>query len=151
MALQWKLVIDCRDPNTLADFWAAALGYAVEDPSALIAQLLAAGQLHPEAVVSYGGGQRFAGLAAIRHPGDSFDEISGMGRGQRILFQAVPEVKSGKNRLHIDVHDDGGDLEGLVLRLEQIGAVRSSFVDQGPAGRWWVMRDPEGNEFCAAA
>lgn len=150
MTLHWKLVIDCTNANLLADFWAAALGYTVEDPSALIAQLIAGGQLPEAAVVAHNGGRRFAGLAAIRHPDDSFDPFSGTGRGRRILFQAVPEIKTTKNRLHIDVHDDGGDLESLVQRLENLGASRLNFVDQGPAGRWWVLQDPEGNEFCAA-
>ncbi|QIK63976.1 glyoxalase/bleomycin resistance/dioxygenase family protein [Leucobacter viscericola] len=153
MALNWKLVIDCREPNVLAEFWAAALEYLVEDPSALITQLRTAGQLPDAAVVDYGGGQRFAGLAAIRHPEDPFNELSGVGQGRRILFQEVPEKKVVKNRLHIDVH--GGDgtpeaLEALTVRLESLGAERLKLVDQGPAGRWWVMRDPEGNEFCAA-
>lgn len=150
MTLHWKLVVDCADANRLADFWAAALGYEVEDPSALITQLLAAGQLPPASVVTYAGGQRFAGLAAVRHPDEPFDGLSGVGQGRRILFQTVPEPKVVKNRLHLDLHDDSGDLEGLVVRLEQLGAVRVNHVDQGPAGRWWVMRDPEGNEFCAA-
>ena len=150
MALHWKLVVDSRDPNTLADFWASALGYDIEDPSALIGDLLAEGQLPPAAVIDVDGGQRFRGLAAIRHPDDPFDALSGVGQGRRILFQAVPEAKAGKNRLHIDVHGGSGDLEGLVARLEQIGATRIEQVDQGPAGRWWIMRDPEGNEFCAA-
>lgn len=153
MALDWKLVIDCRDANALADFWAGALEYTVEDPSALIARLIDAGQLPEAAVVEHGGGRRFIGLAAIRHPEDPFEELSGMGRGRRILFQAVPEAKIIKNRLHIDVH--GADataagLETLVTRLEGLGAERVEFIDQGPAGRWWVMRDPEANEFCAA-
>ena len=150
MALHWKLVIDCRDANALADFWASALKYEVEDPSALIAQLVSAGHLPTAAVVAHGDGRRFAGLAAIRHPDDPFDAVSGVGQGRRILFQAVPEEKRGKNRLHIDVHDDGGDINGLVSRLEGLGATRVELVDQGPAGRWWVMQDPEGNEFCAA-
>ncbi|QIM17995.1 glyoxalase/bleomycin resistance/dioxygenase family protein [Leucobacter coleopterorum] len=153
MALYWKLVIDCGDPNVLADFWAAALEYLVEDPSALIAQLRAAGQLPDAAVVDYGGGQRFAGLAAIRHPEDPFDELSDVGHGRRLLFQEVPEKKIVKNRLHIDVHGGDGSpesLETLVERLERLGAERVKLVDQGPAGRWWVMHDPEGNEFCAA-
>lgn len=150
MALHWKLVIDCRDANALADFWASALKYEVEDPSALIAQLVSAGHLPTAAVVEHGDGRRFAGLAAIRHPDDPFDPVSGVGQGRRILFQAVPEEKRGKNRLHIDVHDDGGDINALVSRLEDLGATRVEHVDQGPAGRWWVMQDPEGNEFCAA-
>ncbi|MCV7193959.1 VOC family protein [Mycolicibacterium brumae] len=149
MALHWKLVIDCTDANAIADFWAHALGYQVEDPSALIEHLLSERQLPESAVAEHGGGKRFAGLAAVRHPHDPFDAFSGVGHGRRILFQQISEPKAGKNRLHIDVHDDGGDLDALVLRLEQLGATRVGLVDQGPAGRWWVMRDPEGNEFCA--
>lgn len=63
-----------------------------------------------------------------------------MGAGRRLLFQEVPEEKSGKNRLHIDIHGEPGGLGQLVERLE----------GQGPPGHWWVMRAPEGNEFCAA-
>lgn len=150
MPLSWKLVIDSRDALTLADFWAAALDYEVEDPSALIRQLLAAGHISDEAVTEHHGCSSFRGTAAIRHPEDPFDETSGVGHGRRVLFQDVPESKSGKNRLHIDVHRPSGDLEDLVVRLEGLGATRLREVDQGPAGHWWVMQDLEGNEFCAA-
>ncbi|MCP2292638.1 VOC family protein [Nocardia amikacinitolerans] len=150
MALNWKLVIDSKNAPALADFWAAALEYEVEDPSPLIEQLLAAGHLGEDAVAEHGGRKIFRGLAGIRHPEDPFDPLSGVGRGRRLLFQDVPEDKSGKNRLHIDVHGESGDLEGLVARLEGLGATRVREFDNGPAGHWWVMRDPEGNEFCAA-
>ncbi|WUH98665.1 glyoxalase/bleomycin resistance/dioxygenase family protein [Spirillospora sp. NBC_00431] len=150
MVLGWKLVIDSTDASTLADFWAAALGYEVEDPGALIERLLAAGRIGADAVVEHRGRKTFRGYAAIRHPEDPFDEASGVGRGRRLLFQDVPERKSGKNRLHIDVHSEPGGLDALVARLEGLGATRVNEVDQGPAGHWWVMRDPEGNEFCAA-
>ena len=95
-----------RDAPALADFWAAALEYEVEDPGALITQLLGAGHLNAEAVVEHRGGQLFRGLAAIRHPDDPFDPTSGVGHGRRLLFQDVPEAKSGKNRLHVDIHSD---------------------------------------------
>ncbi|RKS68407.1 hypothetical protein BZB76_6671 [Actinomadura pelletieri DSM 43383] len=150
MALGWKLVIDSTDAATLADFWAAALEYEVEDPSTLIEGLLAAGRLPEEAVVEHRGRKTFRGYAAIRHPDDPFDETSGVGHGRRLLFQDVPERKSGKNRLHIDVHSEPGGLDALVTRLEKLGATRVQEQDKGPAGHWWVMRDPEGNEFCAA-
>jgi hypothetical protein len=150
MALQWKLVVDARNAAEIADFWAAALEYHVEDPSKLIEQLLAAGHLPAEAVVEHRGRKNFRGYAAIRHPDDPFDETSGVGRGRRLLFQDVPEAKSGKNRLHIDLHAEPGGLEELVARLEQLGATRVREFDHGPAGHWWLMRDPEGNEFCAA-
>ncbi|RBQ16187.1 glyoxalase/bleomycin resistance/dioxygenase family protein [Spongiactinospora rosea] len=149
MALSWKLVIDSRDAPALADFWAAALEYEVEDPSALIERLLGAGHIGEEAIVEHRGRKVFRGYAAVRHPDDPFDEVSGVGRGRRLLFQEVPEGKSGKNRLHIDVHGEPGGLDKLVSRLEGLGATRVREVDQGPAGHWWVMLDPEGNEFCA--
>lgn len=144
------MVIDSTNAAALADFWAAALEYEVEDPSALVEQLLAAGRLGAEAVLEHRGRRTFRGYAAIRHPEDPFDQASGVGRGRRLLFQDVPEPKSGKNRLHIDVHSEPGGLDQLVARLEELGATRVREVDQGPAGHWWVMRDPEGNEFCAA-
>jgi hypothetical protein len=150
MPLSWKLVIDSANAPVLADFWAAALDYEVEDPSALIEQLLGAGHLGAEAVVEHGGHKIFRGLAGIRHPDDPFDAASGVGRGRRLLFQDVPEGKSGKNRLHVDIHSEPGGLAELVTRLEGLGATRVHEVDQGPAGHWWVMRDPEGNEFCVA-
>ena len=150
MAMGWKLVVDSGNAPVLADFWAAALDYEVEDPSALIEQLLAAGHVDAEAVVEHGGRKLFRGLAGIRHPDDPFDATSGIGHGRRLLFQDVPEAKSGKNRLHIDIHAEPGGLDELVTRLEELGATRVREVDQGPAGHWWVMQDPEGNEFCAA-
>ncbi|ONM48606.1 VOC family protein [Nocardia donostiensis] len=150
MALNWKLVIDSRNAAALADFWAAALEYEVEDPTALIEHLLAAGQLREDAIAEHHGRKTFRGYAAIRHPDDPFDQTSGVGRGRRLLFQDVPEEKSGKNRLHIDVHSEPGDLDGLVARLEELGATRVQEIDKGPAGHWWIMQDPEGNEFCAA-
>lgn len=150
MTLTWKLVVDSTNAPALADFWAAALEYEVEDPSALVGQLLAAGHIGEEAVTEHGGRKLFRGYAAIRHPEDPFHPTSGVGQGRRLLFQDVPESKSGKNRLHIDVHAGPGGLEELVTRLEGLGATRVSEVDKGPAGHWWLMRDPEGNEFCAA-
>ena len=148
MAVHWKLVIDSLNAAAAADFWAAALDYEVEDPSALIEQLLAAGHLTDAAVLEHHGRKTFRGYAAIRHPDDPFDDTSGVGSGRRLLFQEVPEPKSGKNRLHLDVHSEPGGLEALVTRLEALGATRLHEVDRGPAGHWWVMRDPEGNEFC---
>jgi hypothetical protein len=149
MPLSWKLVIDSANAPDLADFWAAALEYEVEDPSPLIERLLTTGQIAAESTVEHHGHKIFRGYAAVRHPDDPYDETSGVGRGRRILFQDVPEAKSGKNRLHIDVHSEPGSLEKLVTRLEDLGATRVREFDKGPAGHWWVMRDPEGNEFCA--
>ncbi|NIJ12100.1 hypothetical protein FHU38_002444 [Saccharomonospora amisosensis] len=151
MALHWKLVLDSRNAPALADFWAAALGYELEDNSALIDRLLAAGMVEPGQIGEHRGRRIFRGFAAIRHPDDPFDADTGVGKGRRLLFQDVPEEKTGKNRLHIDVHHAEAEALGdLVARLESLGATRVREVDQGPAGHWWVMHDPEGNEFCAA-
>ena len=150
MALNWKLVVDSQNAPELAVFWAAALEYEVENPSALVEQLLSASRITVEQTVERDGRRTFRGLAAIRHPDDPFDEVSGVGRGRRVLFQDVPEQKAGKNRLHVDIHSGPEGPSALVVRLEGLGASRVREVDQGPAGHWWVMRDPEGNEFCVA-
>jgi len=150
MPLNWKLVIDSTNAPALADFWAAALDYELEDPGTLIEQLLAAGHIDEDSIAEHHGRKIFRGYAAIRHPDDPFDKTSGIGHGRRLLFQDVPESKSGKNRLHLDVHSEPGGLDELVTRLENLGATRVREVDQGPAGHWWIMQDPEGNEFCVA-
>jgi hypothetical protein len=144
-ALDWKLVVDTHDAPALADFWAAALGYEVEDNSALIDRLLAAGRLPEAAVAEHNGSRVFWGFAAIRHPEEPYAEEMGIGRGRRILFQDVPEPKATKNRLHIDVHAGPQARDATVARLESLGATRVEEVDKGPAGRWWVMRDPNAS------
>ena len=77
MALSWKLVIDSANASTLADFWAEALDYEVEDPSALIQQLLAAGRIGVEAIVKHRGRTTFRGYAAIRRPDDLNIDVHG--------------------------------------------------------------------------
>jgi catechol 2,3-dioxygenase-like lactoylglutathione lyase family enzyme len=62
----------------------------------------------------------------------------------KLIFLKVPEEKSGKNRLHLDVRGD--DQAAEVARLESLGASRAD-IGQGEV-TWVVMRDPEGNEFC---
>lgn len=148
MALDWKLVVDTHDALAVAQFWAAALEYELEDPSNLVRQLRDTGQLPTAAIREHGDKLYFHGLAGIRHPDDPYDNHTGIGHGRRILFQDVPEAKSIKNRLHIDIHAD--DRDATVARLETLGATRVTEFDKGPAGHWWVMRDPEGNEFCVA-
>jgi catechol 2,3-dioxygenase-like lactoylglutathione lyase family enzyme len=70
------------------------------------------------------------------------------GRGLEIGFQQVPERKVVKNRLHLDLLPVDGDWNTEVERLEALGAERVQFFDHDPTQTWWVMRDPEGNEFC---
>ncbi|MFH0242905.1 VOC family protein [Streptomyces sp. HK10] len=147
--LGWKLVIDCADPHRQADFWAAALGYRVEDNNALIERLLGLGVVGEDILVEHHGRRAWRDLAAARHPEDPADPESGAGLGRRLLFQRVPEPKTVKNRLHIDVHSGPGRREETVARLEDLGAAVTRRVKE-PGGEWTVMADPEGNEFCVA-
>ncbi|MFF2547390.1 VOC family protein [Kitasatospora sp. NPDC058063] len=147
MPLHWKLVIDCADPHRQAAFWAAALEYRQEDHGSLITRLLAAGAVGPKDVTELDGRPAWRSLAAVRHPEDPFDPASDTGLGRRVLFQAVPEPKRGKNRLHLDVHPGPGEREATVARLGSLGATVLRHVEE-PGGAWTVMGDPEGNEFC---
>ena len=63
-----------------------------------------------------------------------------------MLFQIVPEGKSVKNRLHLDLRPSGS-MAAEVARLEEAGASAITRVDEG-GSFWTVMGDPEGNEFC---
>jgi hypothetical protein len=98
MTLHWKIVIDCADPHAQAAFWAEALGYLVEDNSALVERLRAAGAVPAEAVVTAAGRAAFRDLQAVRHPDDPVQEGTGVGLGRRLLFQRVPERKTVKAR-----------------------------------------------------
>ncbi|MEV6910205.1 VOC family protein [Amycolatopsis sp. NPDC051071] len=62
-----------------------------------------------------------------------------------LLFQPVPEEKSGKNRLHLDVAPIELDQREEVARLVSLGA---KVVTDEEADPWVVLTDPEGNEFC---
>lgn len=62
-----------------------------------------------------------------------------------LVFLGVPESKTVKNRLHIDLAPE--DRDAAVERLKQLGA-RPVDVGQGPDVSWVVLADPEGNEFC---
>ncbi|MBD2817846.1 VOC family protein [Streptomyces parvulus] len=145
--LHFKIVIDATAPHAQADFWAAALHYTVEDHSALIEKLLGFGAVPPELTVESHGRRAWRDLAAVRHPDDPYQEESGTGLGRRLLFQRVPEAKTGKNRVHLDVHATEGRRAEEVARLEALGASVLRQVKE-PGGEWVVMADPEGNEFC---
>jgi catechol 2,3-dioxygenase-like lactoylglutathione lyase family enzyme len=147
MALDWKVVIDCADPQAQAAFWAAALGYAVEDNRVLIERLLGGGAIPQDAVVTVEGRPAFRALQAVRHPDDPVQEGTGIGLGRRLLFQQVPESKTVKNRLHLDLHAGPDHRDAEVARLRDLGATVLQEVRE-PGTDHVVMADPEGNEFC---
>lgn len=139
MSTPFQVCVDCADPHLLARFWAAALGYEVEDNTALIERVLGSGLATEDDTVTIDG-QRFWKTAA------ACTDASGDGR-PRLLFQVVPETKSGKNRVHVDLHVGAERQATEVERLTALGATRIGEGRQGPQ-TWVVMADPEGNEFC---
>jgi hypothetical protein len=146
MAIDTQLVFDTGDPHVVAAFWAAALGYELEDNSALIRQLLDAGAAPEEATIEVDGRLAWRTLVAIRHPDDDVHPHTGAGLGRRILFQAVPEAKTVKNRVHLDLKVGRDRVDDEVERLEQLGAAVLMHVDI-PGSQHVTMTDPEGNEF----
>ena len=138
-----QVVIDAHDPASLSAFWAAALagrGYAVPAPPGDFEDWPAFLTAHgvPE--------ERWNDASAIEAEGQP-----------RIFFQRVPEAKTVKNRVHVDLLAGGGPAVPLeqqrervaaeVERLEALGATRVG--DRADLGvHWCVMQDPEGNEFC---
>jgi hypothetical protein len=136
-----QVAFDCADPGALAEFWANALpGYQLQPP--------------PPGFDSWP-----AFLAAQRVPEDQWNSRSAIvGDGPRLFFQQVPEPKTVKNRVHLDLHAGGGpsvpveeqraNVRAAVARLQQLGA---TFVEECEEMGvvWAVMTDPEGNEFCA--
>ena len=67
--------------------------------------------------------------------------------GPQLLLQRVPEGKTAKNRMHVDIHVS--DIEAEASRLESLGARRVAPDAMTEHGHSWVlMCDPEGNEFC---
>ena len=76
--------------------------------------------------------------------GDDGDATLHVPGGLAIDFGRVPEAKTVKNRLHLDLRST--DLAAAVDQAVALGATRADDVYDG--GRWQVLRDPEGNEFC---
>ena len=141
MSTPFQICVDCADPHLLARFWASALGYQVEDNTALIERVLGAGLATEDDTVTIDG-RRFWKTAA------ACTDASGDDR-PRLLFQVVPEAKTVKNRVHLDIHVGEEQQEAEVERLTDLGARRIGEGRQGPQ-TWVVMADPEGNEFCVA-
>jgi hypothetical protein len=143
MATRIQLVFDAGDPDRQARFWAEALGYALQPP--------------PDGFDDWETFLRAEGV-----PEEAWNDASAIvdpdGVGPRVYFQRVPEGKTAKNRMHIDLSVSGGPgvplderkarVDAEVARLESLGATdQRGAMERG--GEYWVrMNDPEGNEFC---
>lgn len=82
------------------------------------------------------------------NPGDEECPILDPGTGQTLLFIEVPEPKTVKNRLHLDLRPRTGTRDQEVERLLGIGAALVADLRADDGTGWAVMADPEGNEFC---
>jgi len=138
-----QITFDCADPAALCAFWVEVLGYQLQPPPPGFDNwddFLESVGVPPEA--------RNSRSAALPSEGD----------GPRLFFQQVPEGKSAKNRVHLDVRAAPG-LEGeqrmaaLEAEAERLGALGATRVRRFEPGQemsagFIVMADPEGNEFC---
>jgi hypothetical protein len=132
------VTFDAADPHKLARWWADLLGYQIEDSHDLVTRLLSDGAVAEAEVVRIDGRLFLAGAVAASDP---------RGNGPRLFFQRVPEPKSAKNRVHLDVPVEAGQLDDEVRHLVSSGASLTGY-NTYPGHRAAVMRDPEGNEFC---
>ncbi|GAA1116200.1 VOC family protein [Nocardiopsis composta] len=119
-----ELAIDCADPEGLARFWCAVLDYEVQDQD--------------DEVVMIGSPALPEGR---NRPGPVPPTLT---------FARVPERKTVKNRLHIDVNPTDRSRDEEVRRLLDLGA-RHADVGQTGDESWVTLADPEGNEFCVLA
>jgi hypothetical protein len=132
MATEFQVTFDSADPAAHAAFWAEALHYVLAPP--------------PPGFPSWD-----AALDAWSVPAERRNDRSAIvdpaGVGPRVFFQRVPEPKTAKNRVHLDLRAAAG-LTGEA-RLVALGATRVQRFEPGPmSGGFIVMVDPEGNEFC---
>jgi catechol 2,3-dioxygenase-like lactoylglutathione lyase family enzyme len=119
-----EVIIDCRDPARLASFWSAVLGYHVvfaDDEQVEIA-------------------------AWEKEPPDLAQQVRRAPGVPTIVFVVVPESKTIKNRVHLDVRPVDVAYDDELRRLLDLGATHVD-IGQGSV-KWTVLADPEGNEFC---
>ena len=140
-----QLVIDCADPHAQAKFWAAALGWVIERNEAFIRSMLDQGIARPDQVVEVDGELAWSTVEAVRHP--EHDTIRELGGSARLLLQQVPEGKTVKNRVHLDINVGKDHIDAKVAELVGLGARELYKVDE-PGAFHTTMADPEGNEFC---
>ena len=141
MAHSFQVTFDSKDPETHAAFWADALGYGLQPPPP-----------------GYDSWEDWARALAIpeKEWGDSAAISDPHGDGPRVYFQRVPEPKTAKNRMHLDINiadrssspeERRLQLDTEIERLVALGATEVASYDDAK-GVWTVMLDPEGNEFC---
>ena len=132
MAHAIQITVDATDPRAQGAFWCTVLGYVEQPP--------------PSGFDDWD--QTLDAMGIDRSdPNRAFAIVDPDGVGPRLFFLKVPEGKTAKNRMHLDVHTEPDRLEARADELVALGATAiGEFVE--PEGRWITMIDPEGNEFC---
>lgn len=141
MARTFTVTFDAGDPKALGDFWQLALDYVREPPPdgyATWDEQLHAWNLPPE------------------HWNDANASVDPTGTGPRLFFQKVPEGKTVKNRIHLDVHvgnrgpSEAKDIEAMHAHAKRLVEAGAAFIGEfhDPTGNRLLMHDPGGNEFC---
>jgi hypothetical protein len=141
-----QITVDCHDPGAQVAFWCLALGYRPKPA--------------PEGFDTWRAWYLSVGVAEDElGDGDCQDRIEDpTGKGPSIWFQPVPEPKTVKNRVHLDIRLSEGRavpveqrarlVEDTAAELEAAGATRLRLLDATTGHYAVVMQDPEGNEFC---
>jgi catechol 2,3-dioxygenase-like lactoylglutathione lyase family enzyme len=141
-----QITIDCRDPGAQVAFWCLALGYRPKPP--------------PEGFDTWRAWYLSVGVPEDElGDGDCQDRIEDpLGEDPPIWFQPVPETKSVKNRVHLDIRLTEGRhvpleqraaaVEAKVAELEAAGATVVHRLTETENHYGVTMQDPEGNEFC---
>ena len=142
MATSIQIVFDANDPARLSDFWALTLGYVIQPP--------------PAGFESWDDWAQSMGI-----PEENWNDARALvdpdGAGPRLFFQKVPEGKTAKNRVHLDVNAGGGHETPTDERRIRVDAEVERLIAAGGSligpmeqrGDYWVvLGDPEGNEFC---
>lgn len=137
---QIQVAVDCADPHSLVRFWATLLGYEIEQDPAFVQRMLDLGYATPDDTTVVDGVLTWRTAVACHDPA---------GSGPRLLFQLVPEPKTVKNRVHLDLHTPEGEREAFVARALELGATKLWDGQQGPM-TWVTLADPEGNELCVS-
>jgi uncharacterized glyoxalase superfamily protein PhnB len=129
-----QVTFDCTDPAALAGFWCEVLGYKIQDP--------------PDGYGSWQDWLRDKGVPEERW-NDASAAVDPEGQRPRLYFQRVPEGKTAKNRMHLDVNVGHEHVDATAQRLVEHGATVVRPGETSPLGEYWVvLADPEGNEFC---
>jgi hypothetical protein len=144
MGLNIQIVMDCKNPHELADWWAETLDWAVEpQDEGFIRSMIEQGYATESETKTHNGKLVWRTGSAIR----PVEELDAKAPARRLLFQTVPEEKTVKNRVHWDVRIGSRDKDEVRAELEARGAKFLWTAGQGPHS-WHTMADPEGNEFC---